>query len=336
MSGYKFIVITSINPPSDGIRAFAKWPGWRVVVIGDRKTPANWASDGVDYIGIDRQQEMFGDFAKALPENAYARKMLGYVYAIRQGATAIFETDDDNLPYADAAAAVDQVIAGLYQPKPERRRGSGHWINSYRLFGAEDCWPRGLPIEYIDNIREKFNPVEQGLSNKSWAVMQFLCDDDPDVDAIYRITSGRRIFFARDRQFLFDEGTFSPINSQATLWLPPSYPAMFLPVGVSDRVTDILRGFIAQAALWQTGHVAGVSSPIGWQWRNVHDLRRDFADEVSMYINAGEWGRMLMEIYETSAHEVFYKALVKLAERGFVPPENLDLYESFLKSAGLK
>ena len=38
----KWIVLTTINAPTDDVKKLADIEGWRVVVVGDTKTPANW------------------------------------------------------------------------------------------------------------------------------------------------------------------------------------------------------------------------------------------------------------------------------------------------------
>src|SRR5438270_13052687 len=106
-----FVIITSINRPSKAIHEFARWPGWHVIVVGDRKTPEDWRCDGVTYLGIEQQYDEFADLARLVPENTYTRKMVGYVYAMRRGATAIFETDDDNIPYVGAQAVVESDLS---------------------------------------------------------------------------------------------------------------------------------------------------------------------------------------------------------------------------------
>jgi len=40
----KWVVITTIRSPTDAIRILAKQPGWKVVVVGDVKTPKTWRS----------------------------------------------------------------------------------------------------------------------------------------------------------------------------------------------------------------------------------------------------------------------------------------------------
>lgn len=38
----KWIVITTINPPTEDVKKLAKIPGWKVVVVGDTKSPPDW------------------------------------------------------------------------------------------------------------------------------------------------------------------------------------------------------------------------------------------------------------------------------------------------------
>jgi len=38
----KWIVLTTINAPTDDVKTLADIEGWKVVVVGDTKTPADW------------------------------------------------------------------------------------------------------------------------------------------------------------------------------------------------------------------------------------------------------------------------------------------------------
>ena len=38
----KWIVLTTINSPTEDVKKLAKIDGWKVVVVGDTKTPADW------------------------------------------------------------------------------------------------------------------------------------------------------------------------------------------------------------------------------------------------------------------------------------------------------
>ena len=324
----KFVIITTINEPSEAISRFCEWLGWQVVVVGDRKTPVNWSLRGITYLGLEQQYDEFGEFARLLPENTYLRKMIGYLYAIKNGASAIFETDDDNLPYNDACKVVDTILESADRLSGDRVRSENGWLNIYKNFGAPNCWPRGFPLQFV---KDESSNSRLGIDNKQWAIMQFLADVDPDVDAVYRMLDGKLIYFARDRRFILDEGTYCPFNSQATLWLPEAFPLLFLPVGVSDRVADILRGYIAISSLWENNYSLAYSSPVVFQNRNEHDLFVDFQQEIMLYQRATAWSRLLGDIKGRGMAECYREAIRKLSKEGAVPLECLDTYDLFLR-----
>ena len=38
----RWIVVTTIQQPTPALKELVKLPGWKMVVIGDRKTPSSW------------------------------------------------------------------------------------------------------------------------------------------------------------------------------------------------------------------------------------------------------------------------------------------------------
>jgi len=324
----KFIVITSIYPPSSAIEAFSKWPGWTTVVVGDRKSPAEWCCPNVVYLSLEDQLKQFPDFAPLIPENTYIRKSIGYLYAIQNGAETIFESDDDNIPYRDARECIEQALRGSQRDGTELQAKSG-WVNVYAQFGAVNCWPRGYPLELIlDRTSPQKN--ESGPRSMPWRVLQYLADDDPDVDAIYRMTQEGSVHFARGRSFRLTEGTYCPFNSQATLWHKDAFPLLFLPIGKTDRVTDILRGYIALACLWKHECTLGYSSPVVYQERNFHNLLKDFEQESELYLHCSTWTQMLLDVKKgTSLQETYANALEMLIGAEILPTINLDAYRVF-------
>ena len=259
--------------------------------------------------------------------------MFGYAYAIHNGATAIFETDDDNIPYEYAESELEGVLRLGNNIIHERLNAEVGWLNIYQKFSVPRCWPRGFPLELIKHPGVEGLP---GNDSKPWKVMQFLADLDPDVDAIYRMLTDNIVHFARDRKYLLDEGTFCPFNSQATLWLPEVFPLLFLPVGISDRVADILRGYIALACLWKMDSTLAYSSPVVFQKRNAHDLLKDFSQEMQLYLNADNWARLLKNIAGERASDYYRSALNLFCNANVLPPACADLYRRFLSVSGIE
>lgn len=327
MKNKKFVVITSINYPTHAVKEFSKWSGWTTIVVGDRKSPSDWACSNVVYLSLEDQIKEFPVFSKYLPENTYLRKMIGYIYAFRNGAEAIFESDDDNIPYPDALLKIESDLSCGKNLSPVISSETS-WANVYREFGAPHCWPRGYPLAYIQN--SPYKVLDDKASIASWSVMQYLADEDPDVDAIYRMTHSEETYFARNRQYRLMENTFSPFNSQATLWLPESFPLMFLPIGKTDRVTDILRGYMSLASLWRGGSTLGYSSPVVFQKRNFHNLSKDFEQEYDLYKYGDIWSKKFMEISSKSFIESFRLIISILVEDYQLDKINKEAYECFI------
>ena len=91
-------VLTSINSPDDRISDWMQITQNHTIVVGDRKTPDSWRHPKCTFISLEDQLNSEFTMAKLLPVNHYTRKNLGYLHAIKKGADAIIDTDDDNFP----------------------------------------------------------------------------------------------------------------------------------------------------------------------------------------------------------------------------------------------
>jgi hypothetical protein len=281
----RWIVITTINRPTEAIRHISGLTrlGWRAVVIGDTKTPSDWDAEGIEFLSVERQKEVFGGIADIIPFRHYSRKNLGYLYAISNGARLILETDDDNYPYPSFGVGIEPKVRGRLIS------GTG-WVNVYSYFTDEVIWPRGLPLEAIHSR----GIVEKGDFEAVCPVQQYLADTDPDVDAIWRLVFKEAVDFRKDeRPVLLSRNSWVPFNSQNTVFFSEAFPLLYLPCHVSFRMTDIWRSFVAQASLWVHGLTLSFHPATVMQKRNVHDLMKDFADEVPGYLENKRIGAVL-------------------------------------------
>lgn len=287
----KWIVITTINQPTKTVELISQLcesGEWNAVVVGDTRTPADWNYHGIDFLSVDMQRREFGQYAEELPYRHYARKNLGYLYAIRRGAQVILETDDDNIPYSEFGRGISRDVSGA------RLNGPG-WINIYPHFVAPEfssltIWPRGLPLDAIFSS----GVFSEEIETTQCAIQQYLADGDPDVDAIWRLTNKQEVCFRRNsRPVLIGRDVWVPFNSQNTVFFEDAFPLLYLPSYVSFRMTDIWRSFVAQAALGAKGMSWSFHPPTVEQKRNEHDLTRDFADEIPGYINNRRIGDVL-------------------------------------------
>jgi hypothetical protein len=94
----RWIVITTIAYPTSAVIALAAETGWRVVIVADTKTPQDWNHSNCDFLSIEKQKALGYSINRLIPYKSYTRKMIGYLYAIQNGAEWIYDTDDDNQP----------------------------------------------------------------------------------------------------------------------------------------------------------------------------------------------------------------------------------------------
>ncbi|MDQ3100437.1 MAG: STELLO glycosyltransferase family protein, partial [Bacteroidota bacterium] len=237
-------------------------------------SPASFFLEGCGFWSLEQQEGLHYRYARSAPESHYARKNIGYLIAMEKGAGSIMESDDDNL----ARDIFWKTRDPLVQAAVIEHRG---WTNVYRYFTERTVWPRGFPLEKIQEplpepttVRSVFCPIQQGLA-----------DGDPDVDAIYRLTSELPLTFHQRSPIAIGNGSWSPFNSQNTHWFPEAYLLLYLPANCSFRMTDIWRSYVALRICWANDWHVLYSNADVWQDRNEHDLMRDFAQEVVGYQN---------------------------------------------------
>ncbi|EKD86436.1 MAG: hypothetical protein ACD_37C00283G0002 [uncultured bacterium] len=318
----KAIVITSIYPPTKAVLLFSKLKSFAMFVSGDNKTPKGWSHKNVHYLSISDQHKKFPKLSKLVSQNHYARKNFAYLSAILSGIEFLYETDDDNLPYnffpnfIDSEKNMEEINAPLS-------------FNIYSEFTKKRVWPRGIPLNLIDN------KISKRKKNKVIPlIQQSLADLDPDVDAIYRLTNGDVITFAKGKILCLATGTFAPFNSQNTYWSKKVFPLLYLPSTVDSRVCDIWRGYIAQRILWELNSRLIFLSPSVYQKRNVHDYMKDFVQELELYTKTEDLLITLNKIKLKGNIDVMLIDIYSLLiEKGFFKKKELSILREWLRLA---
>ena len=328
------VVITSIagseHPILRAIAHGTAGAGWRLFIIGDTKSPADFNLPGADFYSVDRQIGTGGKFARLCPTRHYARKNVGYLLAIAGGAPYLVETDDDNIPRENwfRRERIPTVTA------PRLAGDAVGWVNAYRYFTEAPLWPRGLPL---DAIRTELPAAYESLPTETapCPIQQGLADENPDVDALYRLIHPLPQNFRRDRRLILGPGAWCPFNSQNTTWWPEAYPLLYLPAHCSFRMTDIWRSFVAQRIGWANGWNVLFHEPDVWQERNEHDLMRDFADEVPGYLHNRAMAAALAALDLAPGADAIpdnlRRCYATLVERGWVGAEELPLLDAWLE-----
>ena len=284
-----YLVITSVATADHRVlREYSTQTGKHgrgLIVIGDKKSPLDFALPGCDFYSIERQKGLSFSLPSLLPTDHYSRKNVGYLVAAQSGADVIIETDDDNLPYKEFWEERILHHNGLMYENPG-------WVNAYRHFTGANIWPRGFALDCVQE--QTPSPIKR--VNVSCPIQQGLADENPDVDAIYRLTLPLPITFNNVEAIALGRGTVCPFNSQNTTWFRDAFPVLYLPSFCSFRMTDIWRSFVAQRVAWECGwHVLFHKSTV-WQERNNHNLLKDFQDEIQGYLHNGKIVEVLSDL----------------------------------------
>jgi len=320
------LIITTISSPNEVLRNYSEKcleKGIDFIIIGDRKSPAKFSLAGADFWSIDRQKSSEFKSATLIPENHYARKNLGYLCAIKKGQELILETDDDNLPYDSFWKTRAKHISGRLIKEKK-------WINIFRLFSEEKIWPRGFPLEHVKD-RVDYEISREGIY--ACPIQQGLADDNPDVDALYRLTCKLPLKFRSNLTFILQKGSWCPFNSQNTVWFREAFPLLYLPSKCSFRMTDIWRSFVAQRIAWEYEWGIAFYSPTVYQERNEHNLMRDFQDEVPGYLNNRSIGLALETLRLSDniddIHDNMVRCYWKLIEMGLIGEEEMQILSAW-------
>ncbi|WP_419828577.1 STELLO glycosyltransferase family protein [Methylobacterium sp.] len=326
MSEQYAVVVTSINHPTRAVKEIARDAdrlNAQFIIVGDRKSPTDFAQAGATYLDLEAQVRTGFRYAADAPSQHYVRKNIGYLYAIGAGATVLIETDDDNIPRLDFWSPRTATVSVRVVEAPT-------WVNVYRYFHSGLIWPRGLPLDQINASlpdasvgTDIYCPIQQGLA-----------DENPDVDAIYRLLLPIPFSFEQAHPVIL-RNAWCPFNSQNTTWWADAFPLLYLPYYCSFRMTDIWRSFVAQRIAYANGWGVLFHAATVFQERNAHDLMRDFAEEVPGYLHNAAIRETLERInltpgtaYIADGMRVCYERLVAL---DLVGREELPLLDAWLE-----
>lgn len=343
-------VITTIQRPTPCVVRLAVCLASReagLVIVGDTTGPDQFdlsrvdgfSNDQLAFLTIDDQLSSGFSIAALLPTKHYCRKNIGYLHAIRAGATCLYETDDDNAPL-DHWTSREQWVNSLRFAKTMESE-LPTWVNVYKYFSEELIWPRGLPLDEIregsipSSIPDKSLASAADETRKYWApIQQGLANGAPDVDAAWRLILDREFDFDQAESIMLAPGQWCPFNTQTTWWWPAVYPLMYVPSYCSFRMCDIWKSFVAQRCLWELGtgivfHAAEVV-----QDRNPHNLMRDFEDEVPGYLQNHNLVKVLEDVRLNGnvacVAENLRSCYVALVAAGIFPDKELSLVDAWI------
>jgi len=265
----KFIVTTTINSPTIAIKKYDNLKDWKLIVVGDKKTPKNYKLKNGIYLSPKDQLNFNKKLSDLIGWNCIQRRNFGLLKANEFGADIIATIDDDNIPYSFWGKEI--------------YIGKNNKINFYQTLNKvfdpisitnhNNLWHRGFPLQLLN----KKNKVKKVKKNLHADIQADFWNGDPDIDAICRMEHYPECNFKK-KFFPFSSNKMSPFNSQNTFISKKVLKDYFLYPHIG-RMDDIWASYYVQSK----GFKVIYNKPSVYQKRNVHDLTKDMMKEIIGY-----------------------------------------------------
>ena len=265
----KFIVTTTINSPTIAIKKYDNLKDWKLIVVGDKKTPKNYKLKNGIYLSPKDQLNFNKKLSDLIGWNCIQRRNFGLLKANEFGADIIATIDDDNIPYSFWGKEI--------------YIGKNNKINFYQTLNKvfdpisitnhNNLWHRGFPLQLLN----KKNKVKKVKKNLHADIQADFWNGDPDIDAICRMEHYPECNFKK-KYFPFSSNKMSPFNSQNTFISKKVLKDYFLYPHIG-RMDDIWASYYVQSK----GFKVIYNKPSVYQKRNVHDLTKDMMKEIIGY-----------------------------------------------------
>lgn len=253
----KFIVCTTINPPTDALRKFAQMEDWELVLVLDKKTPVDAYS--FDMVFADsillhphELECIYPELSRMLGWNNVDIRNLGFLWAYQNGADIVAMVDDDNVPwdnwgqeiYIGKKLGEDVLVADFIKHFLCENTAVFDPLSVFRY--PNGFYPhRGYPIHLIPrryNHSRQFEPgpLQFDIQANLWNV-------EMDYDAMFKLMEyGAPVATRCYRRDWYTSYQSSPFNMQNTLITRralkycPSIP-------YTGRMCDIWGAYYCQA-----------------------------------------------------------------------------------------
>ncbi len=245
--------------------------GGLLVVVGDKRTPADFKLERGTYVTPEEQEKYDGALSDAIGWNCIQRRNFGLLWARDMKADVVALVDDDNIPLAgwgeDLLVGRD-VEVNYYQTE----------LPAFDPIGATnhpELWHRGFPLQLLrrrDYSRKGRRKVRVDIQADFW-------NGDPDIDALCRMEHAPDCTFAPEF-FPMASNALSPCDSQNTFLSGEVLKHYFLYPHVG-RMDDIWASFYVQAR----GFQAVYNRASVYQPHKERDLLRELRQEYVGYEN---------------------------------------------------
>ena len=266
-----YIATTTINKPTKALQDFAKNKNCKLIVALDKKSPKFNLKNSI-VLSTKYQEKKWKKLSKLVGWNCIQRRNFAILEAIERGAELIALIDDDNIPYANW---FNNILVNK-KVKINEITINKSIFDPIGYTNHKDLWHRGYPLELVNGRKYK----KKGKKNITPDIQANFWEGDPDIDAVCRMLIKPECKF-KNKYFPFFSKKISPFNSQNTIISRKVAFDYFLFPHIG-RMDDIWASFYVLSK----GHKVIYSKPTVYQDRNIHNLIKDFKNEVIGYVNS--------------------------------------------------
>ncbi len=293
-----YIATTTINKPTKALKSFAKNKNCKLIVALDKKSKEFNLKNSI-VLSTKYQEKKWKKLSKLIGWNCIQRRNFAILEAYERGAELIALIDDDNIPKSNwfknillnKKIKADEVT--LNKPIFDPIGYTNH----------KNLWHRGYPLELAEGRKYK----KKRKKSLVFDVQANFWNGDPDIDAVCRMLFKPECKFKK-KYFPFYSKKISPFNSQNTIINRKIVKDYFLFPHIG-RMDDIWASFYVLSK----GYKAVYNEPTVYQDRNVHNLIKDFKNEIIGYVNSSS----LVEDLSKNPNNI-YKYLPKKSLQAFI------------------
>jgi hypothetical protein len=270
----KIIVTTTINPPTQALLKYSLLKDWKLIVVGDLKTPHKdfIKLKNIIYLDPRSQDKISKKLSSVIGWNCIQRRNIGFFLAYKMGADIIASVDDDNIPLKNWGKNLlvnKHVNVRIFSEK-------NRFFDPLSVTEHKKIWHRGFPVQLL----HKRDPNFIGKQKIFCLVQADLWNGDPDIDAICRIANNPEIKF---KKFLpYSTNQLTPFNSQNT-FISGKFIKYFPMLPFVGRMDDIWGAYYMQFKLNKKKPFIVYNNASVYQKRNKHNLINDLKNEIIGY-----------------------------------------------------
>jgi len=292
-----YIATTTINEPTKALKAFAKNNNCKLIVALDKKSK-NFNLKNSIVLSTEYQEKKWKKLSDLIGWNCIQRRNFAILEAYERGAEIIALIDDDNIPKSNwfknilvnKKTEVNEVV--LNKPIFDPIGYTNH----------KNLWHRGYPLELVEGRKYK----KKKKKNIFFDIQANFWDGDPDIDAVCRMLFKPECKFEK-KYFPFYSKKISPFNSQNTIISRKVVKDYFLFPHIG-RMDDIWASFYVLSKKYKVIYC----EPTVYQDRNIHNLIKDFKNEIIGYVNSANLVKDLLKNPNN-----IYKYLPKKSRQAF-------------------